>query len=87
MPQLGLTISGAGKLLEHATRLGMLLEISGGKALPADAAPDDALGLMAPPAPSPALDSVLATFDAERTEIGARLARIGSAKPGANVTN
>lgn len=90
-PQLGLTISGAGKLLERATRLGMMVNISARETWRAYATPDIALALrLVPPArgrppgtpsPSPALDTVLATFDAEMAEIDARLARIGVTTP------
>lgn len=74
-PLLDLTVSSAGKLLERAARLGLLIEISGRETWRSYVTPDVAqtLGLVAPsrgrprvmPAPSPALDSVLTTFDAE----------------------
>lgn len=86
-PRLDLTVSGAGKLLERATRLGLLVEISGRGTWRSYVTPDIAfsLGLVAPmrgrprlmPAPSPALDSVLAVFDAEMAEFEARMARVG----------
>lgn len=86
-PMLDLTVSGAGKLLERATRLGLLVEISGRETWRSYVTPDVAvsLGLVAPargrprlmPAPSPKLDSVLAAFDAEMAEFEARMARIG----------
>lgn len=85
-PRLDLTISGAGKLLTRAARLGLLVEISGRDTWRSYVAPDIgiALGLVAPPrgrprlppAPSPALDSVLATFDAEMAEFEGRIARL-----------
>lgn len=86
-PLLDLTISGAGKLLTRATRLGLLVEISGRETWRSYVTPDVgmALGLIAPPrgrppaspAPSPALDAVLAAFDAEMAAIDARLEQIG----------
>ncbi len=95
-PRLGLTISGAGKLLERATRLGLLVEISGRETWRAYATPDVALALglvppargrpPAPPAASPALDTVLAAFDAEMAEIDARLSRIDGAALAKQVT-
>jgi len=95
-PLLGLTLSGAGKLLERTTRLGMLVKVSGRATWRTYVTPDVALplGLVPPtrglppasPAPSPALGTVLATFDAEMGEIDARLARIGSSQGGVCVT-
>jgi len=86
-PLLDLTISGAGKLLSRATRLGLLVETSGRGTWRSYVTSDVALalGLVAtargrprlPPVPSPALDSVLAAFDAEMAEIEARMARLG----------
>lgn len=86
-PMFDLTVSGAGKLLERATRLGLLVEISGRETWRSYVTPDVAvsLGLVAPargrprlmPAPSPKLDSVLAAFDAEMAELEARIARLG----------
>lgn len=86
-PLLGITISGAGKLLERATRLGLLVETSGRGTWRSYVTPDVALalGLIAPERgrprlpslPSPALDSILATFDAELAAIDARLERLG----------
>lgn len=86
-PLLGLTISGAGKLLERATRLGVLVETSGRATWRSYLARDVALtlGLIAPPLgrpaisapPSPALAPVLAAFDAEMAALDARLARLG----------
>lgn len=85
-PLLDLTISGAGKLLSRATRLGMLVETSGRGTWRSYVTSDVALalGLVAPargrprlpPVPTPALDSVLATFDAEMAEFEARMARL-----------
>ncbi|EQB10338.1 hypothetical protein [Novosphingobium lindaniclasticum] len=86
-PRLDLTVSGAGKLLERATRLGLLVEISGRGTWRSYVTPDIAvsLGLVAPmrgrprlvPAPSPTLDSVLAAFDAELAEFDTRIAGLG----------
>ena len=85
-PLVGLTISGAGKLLERAARLAMLVEISGRETWRTYVAPDVALalGLVAPargrpplaPAPAAALDPVLRAFDDEMAEIEAQLARL-----------
>lgn len=93
-PLLGLTISGAGKLLERATRLGVLVETSGRATWRSYLARDVALtlGLIAPPlgrpaldaAPSPALAPVLAAFDAEMAALDARLARLGVSSVGQN---
>lgn len=87
-PQIDLTISGAGKLLGRAARLGMVVETSGRGTWRTYVSTDVAvaLGLVAPargrprgPAPpSPALASVLAAFDDEMAEIDLRLARIGA---------
>ena len=89
-PLLGLTISGAGKLLERARALGILVEVSGRGTWRSYVTPDVAvsLGLVLPPrgrprlppSPSPALDSVLAAFDAEMAEIDERIARAGATK-------
>lgn len=91
-PLLGITISGAGKLLERATRLGLLVEISGRETWRTYVVPDIALALglappalgrpKLPPAPSLALDSVLATFDAEMAAVTARLEALGIAQHG-----
>lgn len=93
-PQLGLTISGAGKLLERAARLGMLVEISGRDTWRLYATPDIglALGFISPergrpraiPAPSPSFDAILAEFDAEMAAIDARMAspRFGHLRDG-----
>lgn len=91
-PLLDLTISGAGKLLERATRLGLLVEISRRSTWRTYVSHDiaQALGLIAPPrgrprgAPpaSPALDAVLAAFDEEMAELDKRLARLDSGNGG-----
>lgn len=86
-PRLDLTISGAGKLLERAVRLGLLVEISGRDTWRTYVSQDIALALgltspdrgrprLAAP-PSPALGGVLASFDAEMDELNARLERLG----------
>lgn len=95
--QLDLTVSGAGKLLERATRLGLLVEISGRGTWRSYVTPDIAvsLGLVAPPrgrprlvpAPSPMLDSVLAAFDAEMAEFEARIAGLGGPGPAGSTIN
>lgn len=84
---LGLTISGSGKLLTRAARAGLLVEVSGRQSWRAYLPPDlaQAFGFVparrgrpiAPPRPSPALDAVLADFDAEMRAIDERLARLG----------
>jgi hypothetical protein len=86
-PHLGLTISGAGKLLERGARLGLLVEISGRETWRSYVTSDIALalGLTSPDRgrprfaaePSPALDAMLASFDAEMDELNARLERLG----------
>jgi hypothetical protein len=86
-PLLDLTVSGAGKLLERATRLGLLVETSGRGTWRSYVTPDVALalGLVAPargrprlpPPSSPALDPVLAAFDAEMAALDARLEQLG----------
>lgn len=91
-PMLGLTVSGAGKLLERATRLGLLVETSGRASWRSYLARDVALtlGLIAPPLgrpampapPSPALAPVLAAFDAEMAALDARLAQLGLGSDG-----
>lgn len=96
-PQLDLTISGAGKLLTRAARLGLLVEISGRDTWRSYVTSDvgSALGLVAPtrgrprlpPAPSPALDSVLAAFDAEMADFEGRIARLGKAGRADSVIN
>jgi len=96
-PLLDLTISGAGKLLTRATRLGLLIETSGRGTWRSYVTSDVgiALGLVAPPrgrprlppAASPTLNSVLATFDAEMAEFEARIARLGGPDPAGSTTN
>lgn len=86
-PALGITISGAGKLLERATALGVMAEISGRESWRTYVAPDIATTLGLRPAergrpPSmravPAeVSHILQTFDAEMAEIEARLERLG----------
>ncbi|NML95919.1 hypothetical protein [Novosphingobium olei] len=93
-PLLGLTISGVGKLLERATRLGVLVETSGRATWRSYLARDVALtlGLIAPSLgrptilapPSLALTPVLAAFDAEMAALNARLARLGVRSEGPN---
>ncbi|WP_145206797.1 hypothetical protein [Sphingobium sp. B2] len=90
-PLLGITVSGAGKLLDRATRLDLLVEISGRGTWRSYVTPDVALalGLIAPdrgrprtpPPSSPALDTVLATFDAEMAALDARLDLLGVGSP------
>jgi len=87
--QLGLTISGAGKLLERAASLGMLVEVSGRATWRAYVSADLAvtLGLVAPVRGRPRLaatDSkpvreILASFDDEMHAISARLTKLGIA--------
>ena len=86
-PLLGITVSGAGKLLTRATRLGLLVETSGRETWRSYITPDIALalGLVAPergrprsvPHPTRAIASVLADFDAEMATLDARLERLG----------
>jgi hypothetical protein len=88
-PMLGLTISGAGKLLERARRLGLLVETSGRGSWRSYIAADVALalGLRAPergrprsqPQPTRAVGDILRDFDAEMAAIDARLGRPRSA--------
>lgn len=85
-PILNLTISGAGKLLTRANRLGLLVEVSGRETWRTYVAPDVgiALGLvtkprgrpLAPPSPSTGLDAILAAFDAEMAAIDERLSNL-----------
>ncbi len=87
-PLLDLTISGAGKLLERARTLGILVEVSGRGTWRSYVTPDIAVSLglappprgrpRLPPAPSPALDSVLAAFDAEMADFDARVGPVGA---------
>jgi hypothetical protein len=91
-PMLDLTVSGAGKLLERATRLGLLVETSGRTTWRSYLSRDVALtlGLIAPPLgrptmpspPSPALAPILAAFDAEMAALDARLAWLGVRQKG-----
>ncbi len=86
-PLLGLTISGAGKLLERAVRLSLLTEISGRGTWRTYVAPDVAvaLGVCAAPrgrpqslstmAPDAAI--ILSNFEREMAEIDAMLEKLG----------
>jgi hypothetical protein len=88
-PMLGLTISGAGKLLERARRLGLLVETSGRGSWRSYVAADVALalGLRAPergrprsqPQPTRAVGDILRDFDAEMAVIDAQLGQRGLA--------
>ncbi|MBB4860886.1 hypothetical protein HNO88_004232 [Novosphingobium chloroacetimidivorans] len=90
---LGVTISGAGKLLARAAEAGLLVEFTGRQAWRAYIVTDlaHAFGLRrrlpgrpkAPPRPDAALEPTLAEFDAEMARIDALLARrSGSTLPG-----
>lgn len=86
-PQLGLTISGAGKLLERAASLGVVVEVSGRKTwreyLTADLAVT--LGFVSPTRGRPQMPTippssvrdVLASFDDELQAISAKLEQLG----------
>ncbi|SMD09470.1 hypothetical protein SAMN06272759_1423 [Novosphingobium sp. B1] len=84
--QLGLTISGAGKLLERASSLGMLVEVSGRTTWRAYVSADLAvtLGLVAPVRGRPRLAAtdakpvreILASFDDEMHAISAKLTKL-----------
>lgn len=86
-PLLGITISGAGKLLERATALGLMVEISGRESWRTYVTPDLAIMLGLRPAergrpplhanPPREVDAILSSFDAEMAEIDASLARLG----------
>lgn len=86
---LDITVSGAGKLLERATSLGIMVEISGRNSWRTYVAPDIArtLGLLRaergrPPAVStavPEVADILAGFDSEMAEIEERLRKLGIA--------
>lgn len=88
-PLLGLTISGAGKLLERACELGLMVEVSGRESWRTYVAPDVATALGLRPAdrgrpPSltiaaPEVDAILSSFEAEMAEIDARLRKLGIA--------
>jgi hypothetical protein len=88
-PLLDITVSGAGKLLERATRLGLLVETSGRGSWRSYVTLDvaQALGITAPTRgrpralrqPTPALDGILSAFDAEMAALDARLERLGKA--------
>lgn len=89
---LGITLSGAGKLLTRAASNGLLVEVSGRASWRLYVTPDVgiALGMVAPPRgrpPSPPqhtekLDAALAEFDREMDEIDALLARGAAASAG-----
>ncbi|HQS96532.1 MAG TPA: hypothetical protein PK823_08565, partial [Novosphingobium sp.] len=88
-PLLGLTVSGAGKLLERAAALGLMVEISGRESWRTYVAPDVAIALGLrranrgrPPSttsPAPEVESILSSFDAEMADIDARLRKLGIA--------
>jgi len=88
-PLVGVTVSGAGKLLERATALGIMVEISGRGSWRTYVAPDVAqsLGLRSaergrPPSLStavPEVADILAGFDSEMAEIEERLRKLGIA--------
>lgn len=77
-PLLGLTLSGAGKLLERAT---WRTYVTPDVALALGLVPATRGRPQASPAPSPALDTVLAKFDAEIAQIDARLASFSRIAP------
>ena len=83
---LGLSVSGAGKLLARAGADGLLVEISGRQAWRAYIAPDLAVAFgyatrpigRPPSLPGPgSLDPVLARFDADMAAFDARLSSLG----------
>lgn len=86
-PALGLTISGAGKLLERASQLGLMAEISGRESWRTYVTPDIAITLGIRPAErgrpplvhkaSPEVGDILRSFDSEMAQIEARLQRLG----------
>lgn len=86
-PAIGITISGAGKLLERANHLGLMAEISGRESWRTYVTPDIATTLGLRPAERgrpplgnkapPEVSDILRSFDAEMAEIEARLARLG----------
>lgn len=88
-PLVGVTVSGAGKLLERATALGVMAEISGRGSWRTYVTPDvaQALGLRSadrgrPPSVStsvPEIADILAGFDSEMAEIEERLRKLGIA--------
>lgn len=88
-PLTGLTVSGAGKLLERATALGLLAEVSGRGSWRTYVAPDIAisLGLRSaergrPPSvstPAPEVEAILQSFDSEMADIEDRLRKLGIA--------
>lgn len=86
-PAIGITISGAGKLLERANHLGLMAEISGRESWRTYVTPDIATTLGLRPAERgrpplgnkapPEVSDILRSFDAEMAEVEARLARLG----------
>lgn len=88
-PLVGVTVSGAGKLLERASALGIMAEISGRGSWRTYVAPDiaQALGLRSgergrPPsvfAAVPEVADILAGFDSEMAQIEERLRKLGIA--------
>ncbi len=82
---LGLTLSGAGKLLERAAKVGLVREVSGRRSWRVYAAPDVAVALglapalrgrprksVQPAAPPKEVEDILATFDREMAAFDAR---------------
>lgn len=88
-PRLEITVSGAGKLLERATRLGLLVETSERGSWRSYVTTDVALALglrrvergrpRTLPQPTRAISAVLQAFDAEMMEIDERLHQHGEA--------
>ena len=86
-PMLGITISGAGKLLERASTLGLMVEISGRESWRTYLSPDVATALLLRPAdrgrppsgssPGADVSTILGAFDEEMAQIDARLAKLG----------
>lgn len=87
--QLGLSVAGAGKLLDRAADLGVLVEITGRRTWKAYVAPDLAVALglrkaavgrprkeAPPPASSSALAGALDAFDRDMADIEARFGKV-----------